>query len=100
MVLTPKFVPWRPRLTLTGRSHYTVATISGQITSHTDTWDGLSDNSYLSVGQSLENVITDESQRRVLTAPRDVRMFGAACTPNVDAVAASLKSPPSCRRSV
>ena len=58
MVLTPKFVPWRPRVTLTGCSHYTVAAISGQITSHTDTWDGLSDNSYLSVGRSPERVIT------------------------------------------
>ena len=49
MVLKPKFVPWRPALTLTGTSDYAVNTATGQITSHVDTWDALSDNSYLSV---------------------------------------------------
>ena len=49
MVLKPKFVPWRPALTLTGTSDYAVNTATGQITSHLDTWDALSDNSYLSV---------------------------------------------------
>jgi hypothetical protein len=49
MVLKPKFVPWRPSLTLTGTSDYTVDTATGQITSHIDTWDAISDNTYLSV---------------------------------------------------
>jgi hypothetical protein len=49
MVLKPKFVPWRPALTLTGTSDYAVNTATGQITSHIDTWDALADNSYLSV---------------------------------------------------
>ena len=51
MVLKPKFVPWRPALTLTGTSDYAVNTATGQITSHVDTWDALSDNSYLSVSR-------------------------------------------------
>ena len=51
MVLKPKFVPWRPALTLTGTSDYAVNTATGQITSHIDTWDALSDNSYLSVSR-------------------------------------------------
>jgi hypothetical protein len=51
MVLKPKFVPWRPALTLTGTSDYAVNTATGQITSHLDTWDALSDNSYLSVSR-------------------------------------------------
>jgi hypothetical protein len=49
MVLKPKFVPWRPSLVLTGASVYRVNTATGQITDHVDTWDALSDNSYLSL---------------------------------------------------
>lgn len=53
MVLKPKFVAWRPSLTLTGTSDYAVNTATGQITSHVDTWDALSDNSYLSASDML-----------------------------------------------
>lgn len=49
MALKPRFILWRPLLTLTGQSHYTVDPASGFITSHTDTWDSLEDNNYFSV---------------------------------------------------
>lgn len=48
MVLKPRFLLWRPQLTLTGRSHYGV-NAQGVIISHLDTWDALADNSFLSV---------------------------------------------------
>eukprot|EP00208_Stichococcus_sp_RCC1054_P001927 CAMPEP_0206139532 /NCGR_PEP_ID=MMETSP1473-20131121/6270_1 /ASSEMBLY_ACC=CAM_ASM_001109 /TAXON_ID=1461547 /ORGANISM="Stichococcus sp, Strain RCC1054" /LENGTH=478 /DNA_ID=CAMNT_0053533357 /DNA_START=149 /DNA_END=1585 /DNA_ORIENTATION=+ len=48
MVLKPRFLLWRPQLTLTGRSHYGV-NAQGVIISHLDTWDALADNSFLSL---------------------------------------------------
>lgn len=49
MALKPRFILWQPVLTLTGQSQYTVDPSSGLITSHTDTWDSLEDNSYFSM---------------------------------------------------
>lgn len=49
MTLRPRFILWRPTLTLTGQSLYSVDPASGLITSHMDTWDSLDDNEYFSM---------------------------------------------------
>lgn len=84
MILKPKFVPWRPSLTLTGTSEYTVNTATGQITSHVDTWDALSDNSYLSVGCSLLHVLPCPMQQSPNASPKEhafepTAMHAAGC---------------------
>lgn len=49
MILRAKALPWRPAVTITGRSIYSVDTAAGAITSHREEWDALADNSFLSL---------------------------------------------------
>lgn len=49
MVLRAKVLPWRPTLTITGRTIFSVDTSSGTIMSHREEWDALSDSSYPSL---------------------------------------------------
>ena len=48
MRLRQKLLPWRPALVFTGRSYYTVESASGRLSTQTDVWDAIKDNSYLS----------------------------------------------------
>ncbi|GFR45973.1 hypothetical protein Agub_g7445 [Astrephomene gubernaculifera] len=53
MHMRPGLLPWRPNLTITGRTVYRVDPRSGVILSHTDYWDALKRNTFL----SLEGVV-------------------------------------------
>lgn len=53
MVLRAKFLPWKPRVTITGRAFYSVDTVAGIIMSQREEWDALSDNTFLSVPISM-----------------------------------------------
>ena len=48
MDLQPKLLPWQPHVVVTGQSFYDVDSATGKITAQRDTWDGVSDNNYLS----------------------------------------------------
>ena len=43
MVMRFKALPWRPTLTVTGRTFYSVDTAAGQVMSHREEWDALQD---------------------------------------------------------
>ena len=49
MVLRAKALPWRPTLSITGRTIYSVDTASGAIMSHREEWDALANSSYPSL---------------------------------------------------
>ena len=53
MVLRAKYLPWRPSVTITGRAFYSVDTAAGEVMSHREDWDALSDNSYFSASLCL-----------------------------------------------
>ena len=81
MVLRSKALPWRPAVSVTGRTFYSVDTASGSIMSHREEWDAIKNQSYPSlealayVARSLARVqLTpnlDTPQYTVLKATAD-----------------------------
>ena len=67
MLMRSKFLPWRPTVTLTGTAYYSVdcSGATGQIMSHRDEWDAVSDNSYLSVSCPCKHNISIEHRTRL-----------------------------------
>ncbi|KAG2441947.1 hypothetical protein HXX76_003552 [Chlamydomonas incerta] len=57
-------VPWKPTLTFTGRTVYRVDPQTGLILSHTDYWDALQRNSFLSL-EGLQHVLRQFLQLQV-----------------------------------
>lgn len=55
------FLPWKPTAVFTGVAVYEVDTQSGLITSHTDLWDAVSNNDYLSL-EALRYVLESLAQ--------------------------------------
>lgn len=50
MEMTPRFTPWVQRLVFTGQSIYTIDVLAGgKLMAQRDVWDGVQDNSFLSV---------------------------------------------------
>ncbi|KAJ9505733.1 hypothetical protein QJQ45_029267 [Haematococcus lacustris] len=49
MDMTVKVLPWRPQLSFTGTTQYTVDPDVGYVTQHVDTWDALSNQGFLSL---------------------------------------------------
>lgn len=49
MVLRSKALPWRPAVTVTGSTFYSVDTASGSIMSHREEWDAIENQSYPSL---------------------------------------------------
>lgn len=56
MVMQFWLLPWKPELTFTGRTDYTVDPATGTILSHRDYWDALQRNAFLSL-EGLQHVL-------------------------------------------